>query len=782
MPRNIDPGGGPGGTPTLATPLKNVLGGRTATALAKAELQTVSDLLRHYPRRYTERGRLSDLASLRIGEAASAWARVARVESRSLDRRTGQRRPRYLTRVHLTDGHRSLVCSYFNQPWLAKRFEAGDEVLVSGTVSAFRGTLQMSSPEMGTLDARSGDVAGILDALEEFAGGIIPVYPQAAGLGSGLLQRSVKQVLAVLGPIPDPLPPTLLAERRLTDLDSALRQVHRPDSRERLTEAQDRLRYDEALALQLVLARRRALAHRYPAEPCPRIGGGLAAGFDAALPFRLTSGQQAVGEEIAADLAAIHPMNRLLQGEVGSGKTVVALRAMLQVIDAGRQAVLLAPTEVLAAQHARSLTSVLGPLGAGGQLGAPPEAISVTLLTGSTSTAARRAALLDFASGQPGIAVGTHALLSADVLFPNIGLVVIDEQHRFGVQQREMLRAKGADTNPPHVLVMTATPIPRTVAMTVFGDLDVSTLTELPVGRAGVATTVVPASEKPAWLHRAWQRIREEIAAGHQAYVVCPKIGNYPTAAVAGGDAGAAGRPAAAGAAGSAGEDAADEGDFVGGDPGDDDGGAGGPRRPPLAALDVAEHLRTGPLADLRIRVLHGRMPPGDKDSVMRDFAAGRIDVLVSTTVIEVGVDVANATVMVIMDADRFGISQLHQLRGRVGRGAAAGVCLLVTEAVAGSAGRDRLDVVAATADGFELAEADLAMRHEGNVLGATQAGRATALKLLSLQRHRDVIDRARADALRLVGDDADITAFPGLAAMADAIVDAEGQDYLRMG
>ena len=742
------------GTPGLRSPLREILGGRTATPLAKAGMRTASDLLRHYPRRYSERGKLTDLAQLQVGERATVLARIDEVNLRLLDRRSGQRRPRSITTVRITDGRRRLTCTFFNQPWMKDRLQPGMEALFSGKVSAFRGTPQMSGPEISTTDGLLGDVAGVMEQLETFAGGIIPVYPLSEGLTAALVQRSVRQVLAVLGRIEDPVPDLLLATHGLIDLDTALRNIHRPESPELLEHARDRLRYDEALALQLVLARRRARAREYPAEPCPRVPDRLLDAFDAALPFVLTDGQRDVGEVIARDLATIHPMNRLLQGEVGSGKTVVALRAMLQVVDSGRQAAMLAPTEVLAAQHARSLRAMLGPLGMGGELGAAPEAIAVTLLTGSTSSPSRRRALLDIASGQPGIVVGTHALLSEDVIFPNLGLAVVDEQHRFGVEQRDALRSKDSTASPPHVLVMTATPIPRTVAMTVYGDLDTSTLSELPVGRAGVSTTVVPAAERPGWLQRAWQRVGEEVAAGHQAYVVCPKIG----------------------------EDAGEEGWAEVPDDGDGGGDGRSGRRPPLAVLDVAEQLRSGPLAGLRLAVLHGRLPPADKDAVMRAFAAGDIDVLVATTVIEVGVDVPNASVMVIMDAERFGMSQLHQLRGRVGRGSVPGVCLLVTEAPDGTPGRARLDAVAATDDGFLLAEADLSLRREGDVLGTSQAGRNSSLKLLSLLRDRPVIEQAREDAVRLVGDDPEMAGMPGLAAMADAIVDAEGQGYLAKG
>ncbi len=751
-------------SPAMDTPLREVLGGRTAGPLAKASLLTVGDLLRHYPRRYSERGKLTDLAQLRVGDRVTIWARIVKVDTRPLPRKPGQRRQRHITTVQVTDGTRPLTCTFFNQPWMSEKLHPGVEALFSGKVSAFRNKLQLSGPDVATTDGQVGDVAGVMELLETFAGGLIPVYPLTEGLRSAMLQRSVKQALEVLGPVDDPVPDTVLAARGLVDLDTALRNIHRPSSEKALERAQQRLRYDEALALQLVLARRRARARDFPAEPCPRVPGKLLDAFDAALPFALTAGQREVGETIAHDLATIHPMNRLLQGEVGSGKTVVALRAMLQVIDSGRQAAMLAPTEVLAGQHARSLRAVLGPLGMGRELGAPPEAIAVTLLTGSTSSAARRRALLDIASGQPGIVVGTHALLSEDVIFSNLGLVVVDEQHRFGVEQRDALRSKDPAASPPHVLVMTATPIPRTVAMTVYGDLDTSTLSELPVGRAGVATTVVPAAEKPTWLERAWQRIREEVAAGHQAYVVCPKIGEDT------------------GEEGWADEPYDDDGGGQDGGPGGDGAREPAARRPPLAVLDVAEQLRSGPLGDLRLDVLHGRLASADKDATMRAFAAGDIDVLVATTVIEVGVDVPNATVMVIMDAERFGMSQLHQLRGRVGRGQVPGVCLLVTESPAGSTGRARLDAVAATGDGFALAEADLGLRREGDVLGATQSGRNSSLKLLSLLRDREVIEQARQDAAALVGEDPEMSGAPALAAMADAIVDAEGQDYLAKG
>jgi ATP-dependent DNA helicase RecG len=750
---------------TLSSPLKTALGLRSAAKLVdKLNLTTVGDLLRYYPRKYDQRGKLTDLASLVVGERATVWAKVMTVQERDLGYQGAARRGkrpgvRHITNVVIGDSNRKLTCTFFNQYHWSKMLRPGTDAMFSGKVTMFNKTMQMSSPSVAIVDDGNGsttDSKDAIDVIESFPGGVIPVYPLVEGVTQTVVQHCVHAALNLLDEIPDPVPDVLLARHGLVDLNTALRDIHRPRNQTHLDAAQQRLRYDEAMAVQLVLARRRADARNFPAEPCPRIPGGLLDVFDQNLPFELTDGQKSVGETIATDLATIHPMNRLLQGEVGSGKTVVALRAMLQVIDSGRQAVMLAPTEVLAAQHARSLRDVLGPLGRGGELGAPPEATAITLLTGSLPAKARKLALLTIASGQAGIVVGTHALLSEGVFFANLGLIVVDEQHRFGVEQRHALRTKHPDGNPPHVLVMTATPIPRTVAMTVFGDLDTSTLSELPRGRSPIGTTVVPAAERPGWVERAWQRIGEEVAKGHQAYVVCPKIGDDDESEMF--EDGSTFDPDSA--------DTADE----------------SARRPPLAVNQVAAMLRDGPLASLRLGILHGRLPPGEKDDVMTAFAAGELDVLVATTVIEVGVDVPNATMMVIMDAERFGMSQLHQLRGRVGRGSAPGICLLVSEAPAGSVGRIRLDAVAATTDGFELAEADLELRREGNVLGTTQAGRSSALKQLSLLRDKHVIEQAREDAIGLVGDDPEMAAWPGLAEMVSLVIASESQEYLDKG
>ena len=720
------------GATDLAAPLRRHVGDKTAKALSDGlGLQTVEDLLRHYPRRYYERGELTDLARLRPGEHVTIQATVRSV--------TGKR---IRTKLHkldvvVTDGRTSLTLTFFNKHWLAGRLSAGTEALFAGKVELFNRKVQLTNPEVHVGDDDS------------FAGGLLPVYPATAKMASWRIGQCVRLVLDTLGEVPDPLPEEVRARRALLPLRDALLLVHRPPSRAEVGRARARLRFDEAFLLQAVLAQRRAAAAAMPATPRVASASGLLAAFDGRLPFVLTDGQQAVAATIAHDLGRSHPMHRLLQGEVGSGKTVVALRAMLAVVDAGGQAALLAPTEVLAQQHHRSICAMLGPLAERGLLGGSETGTRVALLTGSQPTAARRASLLDVASGEAGIVVGTHALIQDAVDFLDLGLVVVDEQHRFGVEQRDALRAKAA--KPPHVLVMTATPIPRTVAMTVFGDLDVSTLTELPKGRSPITTHVVPAGERPHYLDRAWERVREEVAAGHQAYVVCPRIGDAEGAEEDSGDA-----PA---------EDAVDE--TV-------------PRRPPLAVLDVAALLADGPLAGLRLGVLHGRLPSDAKDDTMRRFAAGEVDVLVATTVIEVGVDVPNATAMVVMDADRFGVSQLHQLRGRVGRGAAPGLCLLVTDTPGESPARERLDAVAATLDGFELSRIDLEQRREGDVLGASQSGRRSSLKLLAVIRDEDVIDAARQDASALVEADPGLEGHPALAAAVAALVEEVRAEYLE--
>jgi ATP-dependent DNA helicase RecG len=749
------------GVTTLREPLTRALGPRTAKLLEGAfGMATVSDLLRHYPRRYYSRGELTDLSSLREGDHVTLLARVDHVSLHKMPNRNFRSRGE----VIITDDRAKLMLTFFFRSTRAeygfRRLVTGLVGMFAGTVSSFRGRLQLVHPEYELLPGAPPNADLTPELAAEFAAELIPVYPASAKASSWLIARSVKSVLEPLDAGEDPLPAELRERFGLYGRAEAIRAIHRPLDWADRKRAVERLKWDEAFLLQAALAQRRMAAAALPAMPRPHAADGIADEFDSRLPFTLTAGQVAVGETIATDLACAYPMHRLLQGEVGSGKTVIAIRAMLQVVDAGGQAALLAPTEVLAQQHYRSVTAMLGPLAQRGQLGAGDNATGVALLTGSVSAGARRAALSDVFTGDAGIVIGTHALLEEQVQFDDLGLVVIDEQHRFGVEQRDALRAKAAD-NRPHVLVMTATPIPRTVAMTVYGDLETSTLTELPAGRSAIATHVVPAADKPHFLERAWARVKEEVSRGQQAYVVCPRIGDGPD-------------PDQDDYAGQ--DDYADRDDFAGRDDFaamaettvDLSGGvprsiAPGGRRQPLSVLDVAATLDAGPLAGLRLGILHGRLYPEEKDRVMRAFSAGDIDVLVATTVIEVGVDVPNATVMVIMDAERFGVSQLHQLRGRVGRGSAPGLCLLVSEAPPETPARERLDAVAATLDGFQLSRLDLEQRREGDVLGAAQAGRRSSLRLLQLLKDEDLIGQARTEATAVVSADPNLAHHPAL-------------------
>jgi ATP-dependent DNA helicase RecG len=725
----------------MDTALVKVLGPKTAKVMAdQLALHTVRDLLRHYPRRYARRGEMTRLDDVEVGDRVTVLAQVKRVSTRPMRQRRGS-----LTEVTVGDGAGSMRLVFFNNRHA--HLEVGEWGLFAGTVGKWQGDLQFTHPDCHVI---TGDD-------DDWARALVPIYPASKDVSSWVVQKSVKMLLedsrTLADALDDPIPEPVRHRHGLATLAQALHDKHRPETMADVERADERLKWDEALVLQVTLAARRRAAALEPGIARPRRSGGLLDAVDTRLPFTLTEGQREVGEELAAELAAEQPMNRLLQGEVGSGKTVVALRAMAQVVDAGGQAALLAPTEVLAAQHARSLSAILGPLGRAGELDGDPAGTRVVLLTGSQKAAARRTARAAVADGSAGIVVGTHALLQEGVEFADLGLVVVDEQHRFGVEQRDALRAKG--TRPPHVLVMTATPIPRTVAMTVYGDLETSTLRQLPAGRGGVSSSVVPAGEKPAWLDRAWARVREEVAAGRQAYVVCPRIGDEEGATKD--------------------EDGPDDED---GAPPDEKGTSD--RRPPLAVLDVAEGLRAGPLSALRVEVLHGRMPAEEKEARMRAFAAGEVDVLVATTVVEVGVDVPNATVMVVMDADRFGVSQLHQLRGRVARGKHAGLCLLVTEAPSTSPTGQRLAAVASTTDGFELARLDLETRREGDVLGAAQSGRRSGVRLLSLLDDEQLISEARAEATALVDSERGLADHPELAAAVAALAMDERADWLE--
>ncbi|MEV2244519.1 ATP-dependent DNA helicase RecG [Streptomyces sp. NPDC049970] len=737
-------------------PLKKLLGGATAKVMAEhLDLHTVGDLLHHYPRRYEERGRLTALTDLPLDEHVTVVAQVADARIMMFNNGRGKR-----LEVTLTDGSGRLQLVFFghgvHKPH--KELLPGRRAMFAGKASVFNRKMQLAHPTYQLLDAQ--DESEATEAVDAFAGQLLPIYPACKQLDSWRIAKAVDTVLPSAGEAVDPLPPALREGRGFVPLPEALLRIHRPQTKADIAAARDRLRWDEAFVLQVALARRRYADTQLPAVARKPVPEGLLDAFDRTLPFTLTEGQRKVTEEIFGDLATEHPMHRLLQGEVGSGKTLVALRAMLRVVDAGGQAAMLAPTEVLAQQHHRSVTEMMGELAEGGLLGGADLGTKVVLLTGSMGVPARRRALLDLVTGEAGIVIGTHALIEDKVKFHDLGLVVVDEQHRFGVEQRDALRSKGRQ--PPHLLVMTATPIPRTVAMTVFGDLETSVLDQLPAGRSPIASHVVPAKDKPHFLSRAWERVREEVENGHQAYVVCPRIGDDADATAEkkekekGKEKGKAGKKAAP-------EDEAD-------------------KRPPLAVLDIAEQLAGGPLAGLRVEVLHGRMPPDEKDDVMRRFSAGQADVLVATTVIEVGVNVPNATAMVIMDADRFGVSQLHQLRGRVGRGSAPGLCLLVSEAHEASPARARLSAVAATLDGFELSRIDLEQRREGDVLGQAQSGVRSSLRVLSVIDDEEVIAAAREEAVRVVADDPGLDRLPELRTALDALLDKDREEYLDKG
>ncbi|MFK4099214.1 ATP-dependent DNA helicase RecG [Streptomyces sp. NPDC019531] len=731
--------------PALEEPLKKVLGPATAKVMAEhLGLHSVGDLLHHYPRRYEERGQLTHLADLPMDEHVTVVAQVADARLHTFASTKAPRGKGQRLEVTITDGSGRLQLVFFgngvHKPH--KELLPGTRAMFAGKVSLFNRRLQLAHPAYELL---RGDAE---ETVETWAGALIPIYPATAKLESWKIGKAIQTVLPSAQEALDPLPETLREGRGLVTLPEALLKIHRPHTKADIDDAHARLKWDEAFVLQVALARRRHTDAQLPAVPRKPAPDGLLTAFDDRLPFTLTEGQQKVSKEIFDDLATDHPMHRLLQGEVGSGKTLVALRAMLAVVDAGGQAAMLAPTEVLAQQHHRSITEMMGELAEGGMLGGSEHATKVVLLTGSMGTAARRQAMLDLVTGEAGIVIGTHALIEDKVQFHDLGLVVVDEQHRFGVEQRDALRGKGKQ--PPHLLVMTATPIPRTVAMTVFGDLETSVLDQLPAGRSPIASHVVPAADKPHFLSRAWERVREEVENGHQAYVVCPRIGDEED------------DPKKSGKKKSP-EDEAE-------------------KRPPLAVLDIADQLTKGPLSGLRVEVLHGRMHPDDKDAVMRRFAAGETQVLVATTVIEVGVNVPNATAMVIMDADRFGVSQLHQLRGRVGRGSAAGLCLLVTEMPEASAARQRLNAVASTLDGFELSRIDLEQRREGDVLGQAQSGARTSLRVLAVIEDEEIIAEAREEATSVVAADPELTALPGLRTALDALLDEEREQYLEKG
>lgn len=723
---------------TLENKVSAVVGDRTAKVLDSTfSIKSVGDLMRHYPRRYMVRGELSDISVLREGDETTILAQIYAVNKRPLRGGKGS-----ILEVVVTDGTDKLSLTFFNQAWREKDLKIGRQGLFAGKVGVFNNKKQLAHPDYELIP----DGSDVDSAVEGFAGKYLPVYPASAKLPSWKISQCAQLAIGALDEIADFLPETIRAKHDYPSLHQALVQLHQPADLDHAENARERLTFDEAFLLQSLLVLRRIELKKLNSTSRKATAGGLLDAFDKRLPFQLTAGQIAVCKEIEADLAQPHPMHRLLQGEVGSGKTIVALRAMLAVVDSGGQAALLAPTEVLAAQHLRTIQKLLGDLAQGGMLGGSEVATQVTLITGSQNAAARKEALALAASGDAGIVIGTHALLGEKVAFKDLGLIVVDEQHRFGVEQRDALKEKAV--LPPHLLVMTATPIPRTVAMTVFGDLDVSTLRELPLGRQPITTHVVPVKEKPNYLERAWQRIKEEVQQGHQAYVVAPRISADPDA------------------------DANADLDFLFGEESDQ-----------ISSVEeLAPLLHSGALQGLKIAVLHGRLPAEEKEATMQAFSQGEIDVLVSTTVIEVGVDVPNATIMVIMDADRFGVSQLHQLRGRVGRGTSPGLCLLVTNCEEESSARERLNAVAGTLDGFELSRIDLEQRREGDVLGANQSGTQSHLRLLRVLRDEDLIEQARNDAEELIATDNDLSDYPALKSELVKLQRDQAIDYLDKG
>ena len=717
----------------LENKVSAVVGDRTAKVLETTfGIKSIGDLMRHYPRRYMVRGELSDISELHEGDETTILAQVYSASTRPMRGRKGS-----MLEVVVTDGTDKLSLTFFNQAWREKDLKVGRQGLFAGKVGVFNNKKQLAHPDYEMIP----DGSDVDSAVEGFAGKYLPVYPASAKMPSWKISQCAQLAIGSLEEIQDFLPSSIREKHKYPSLHQALVQLHQPADLDHAELSRERLTFDEAFLLQSLLVMRRIELKKLNSTSRKRISGGLLDAFDATLPFELTAGQVAVCKEIESDLSQPHPMHRLLQGEVGSGKTLVAVRAMLAVVDSGGQAALLAPTEVLAAQHLRTIQKLLGELGQGGMLGGSEKATQVTLITGSQSAAARKEALAMAANGSAGIVIGTHALLGEKVEFKDLGLIVVDEQHRFGVEQRDALKEKAI--LPPHLLVMTATPIPRTVAMTVFGDLDVSTLRELPLGRQPITTHVVPVKEKPSFLERAWQRINEEVAQGHQAYIVAPRI--------------------------SADSDANADIDFLFGEESSEI----------TSVEELAPTLHAGPLKGLKIAILHGRLSADEKDSTMQAFTKGDIDVLVSTTVIEVGVDVPNATIMVIMDADRFGVSQLHQLRGRVGRGTSPGLCLLVTQCEEESPARERLNAVAGTLDGFELSRIDLEQRREGDVLGASQSGTQSHLRLLRVLRDEGLIEQARDDAESLIATDNDLSDYPALRAELAQLQRDQAVDYL---
>jgi ATP-dependent DNA helicase RecG len=679
-------------------------------------IETVRQLLHHYPRRYIDRTQVARIRDLRVGQQATIIARVRGVTRR----RT--RRGQSMVTITLWDGSGYLYLTFFNQPWIASSYREGHELAVSGTVTLYGGKLQMAKQEVEVLRAEAETI---------HTGRITPIHRATEGITTRTIRELVFRALEQLPDIPDSLPQDVVEAEALASYDWALRTIQFPQSQEELARATERLKFDELFVLELGVAFRK---HRVAAQEVgvahpPR--GELVERFVAALPFELTTGQRRAVGEITAAMARPHPMNLLLQGDVGSGKTVVALAACLVAVESGHQAAIMAPTEVLAGQHGRNAAILLEPIGAvpyglvarrtapaaagQGSLLAetspePGPALTFAMLTAAVTGQERARVVEGVRSGDVDLVVGTHALVQEAVGFRDLSLVVIDEQHRFGVHQRMALKLKGKDASPD-VLIMTATPIPRTLALTYYGDLDVAVLDELPAGRQPVETGVVRSAEER---RRAYDLVRREVMAGRQAFVVCAAI--------------------------------------------DEDN-----RLEVKAAEKEAERLATEVFPDLRVDVLHGRMRPADKEQRMDDFRAGRFDLLISTTVIEVGVDMPNATVMLVENAERFGLAQLHQLRGRIGRGAHRSYCFLFDESAPDNeVARQRLEAMVRSTDGFELADEDLRLRGEGTLFDIRQSG-LPDLELARLAEDVDLVRRARSRAFSLIDGDPDLAAHPRL-------------------
>ena len=752
-------------------PLEKIIGKRSANKLKKIGLCTVNDLIWHVPFRLAERGKLMPIEAVRDGDCATVVARVLRASMRPMRAKRG-----YILNITVTDGERDLELAFFSKNPRPLKFhhmqlQPGTIASFSGTISTYRGTLQLTHPDYHLMNtAEDIDTAAIARP--------IPIYHAGASAPSWKIEQAVDLVLERITPstMPDPLPEDMRAKHHLPNKYEALLALHHPQSEQEWLIAQKRMAYEEAYVLQVVLAKRRNREQACHANSFPYRPGGLVDAFDEQLPFELTDSQKRIGQVLAQDISSHMPMRRLLQGDVGTGKTVVAVRAMLQVVQSGGQAVLLAPTSVLAYQHYETIQSMLGDLSHGGQIGAPSNAVRVELLTGALSAHDRRSALGRIASGQAQLIVGTHALLDDCVQIPFLGLLVVDEQHRFGVNQRDKL-AHGT-----HMLVMTATPIPRTIAMTSFGDLDVSTLKELPRGRASVQTVLVPA-ENPLWMARVWERAKEEISSGGRVYVVCPRIADRAVSGASVDDSPSASLPSFPGAS---------VDDFLGASL--DDGSLGG-----FPLIEDEVHTRGGAvphsltcvenmvrqlqkepaLQGISVGYVHGRMDGPSKEQAMREFSRGSTPILVATTVIEVGIDVPEASMMVIMDADFFGLSQLHQLRGRIGRSNRASLCLAVHHCSEGSVATQRLEAFSSSTDGAVLAQKDLELRCEGDVLGAQQSGIHSSLRFLSVARDAPIIDEAKKMAHDCVQADPQLDSYPALREAVEAAEKTARAEYI---